>query len=297
MPIPEEQLTTWSGLGSVAQSRDTYATIKSTLESNSASYANRTFTTFLQGSYGNDTNIYGDSDVDVVIQLTSSFYYDLSRLTEAERAGFSGAYGNADYTLATFKKEVIEVITQQFGSGVKVGSKTIHIPGSGNRRNADVLPACNFRRYRKFAGLGSEDYIEGLCFFMLDGSRIEKFPKLHSENCTAKHQATNQWFKPMVRILKNVRNRMVKDGLIEDGLAPSYYLEGLLYNVPIEKFGGSYVDTFVACINWLYQVDRTKLVCANGQFFLLTEGLPVTWRADKCEKFLKAAVELWKNWK
>ncbi|MGA2492094.1 MAG: nucleotidyltransferase [Roseiarcus sp.] len=296
MPIPEGQLTTWSGLGSVAQSRDTYATIKNVLESKSTSYANRGFTTFLQGSYGNDTNIFGDSDVDVVIELTSSFYYDLSRLADAERAGFSGAYGKAEYTLPTFKKEVIEVVTQKFGDGVKMGAKAIHIPGSGNRRDADVLPAFKFRRYRKFVSVGSEDYVEGLCFFALDGSRIENFPKLHSENCTAKHQATNQWFKPMVRIFKNMRNRMVSEGLIEDGLAPSYYLEGLLYNVPIEKFGGSYVDTFVACISWLYSADRTKCVCANGQFFLLTEGLSVTWRADKCEKFLKAAVDFWKSW-
>lgn len=29
--------------------------------------------------------------------------------------------------------------------------------------------------------------------------------------------------------------------MIVDGLAPSYFLEGLLYNVPDENFGGGYV--------------------------------------------------------
>ena len=32
----------------------------------------------------------------------------------------------------------------------------------------------------------------------------------------------------MVRILKNMRSRLVEDGSIEKGSAPSYFLEGLL---------------------------------------------------------------------
>jgi len=67
MPIPESQLETWSKPGSVAQSRDTYATIKRALENTNATYASRNFEVFLQGSYGNDTNIFAESDVDVVM--------------------------------------------------------------------------------------------------------------------------------------------------------------------------------------------------------------------------------------
>jgi hypothetical protein len=33
---------------------------------------------------------------------------------------------------------------------------------------------------------------------------------------------------------------MVDDGLIKAGVAPSYYIEGLLYNVPNEKLTSSY---------------------------------------------------------
>lgn len=77
------------------------------------------------------------------------------------------------------------------------------------------------------------------------------YPKQHSTNCTAKHQATNQWFKPTVRILKNMRNGMASAGLIEKKIAPSYYLEGLLYNVPNDKFGTNYEDTFVNAYNWI----------------------------------------------
>lgn len=72
MGIPEPQLDTWSHQGSVAQSSATYATVKNALEDPGAPYAYKSYEVYLQGSYGNDTNIYSESDVDVVIQLESS---------------------------------------------------------------------------------------------------------------------------------------------------------------------------------------------------------------------------------
>ena len=69
MAIPETQLETWSHQGSVAQSSSTYATIKNTLEEAGTAYNDKNYKVFLQGSYGNDTNIYSESDVDVVIRL------------------------------------------------------------------------------------------------------------------------------------------------------------------------------------------------------------------------------------
>jgi hypothetical protein len=64
MAIPESQLTTWSSQGSITQSANTYATIKLALESGDTTYAGKSYEIFLQGSYGNDTNVYADSDVD-----------------------------------------------------------------------------------------------------------------------------------------------------------------------------------------------------------------------------------------
>ena len=65
-----------------------------------------------------------------------------------------------------------------------------------------------------------------MCFFTSSVDRIVNYPKQHSANCTAKHQATSMWFKPMVRILKNMRGKLVDAGAIDDGSAPSYFLEG-----------------------------------------------------------------------
>ena len=36
-----------------------------------------TYDIYLQGSYQNDTNISGDSDVDVMLELKSTFYHDM----------------------------------------------------------------------------------------------------------------------------------------------------------------------------------------------------------------------------
>ena len=69
MAIPEAQLDTWSHQGSIKQSSTTYATIRSALLAEGSAYANKETKVFLQGSYGNATNIYAESDVDVVIVL------------------------------------------------------------------------------------------------------------------------------------------------------------------------------------------------------------------------------------
>ena len=69
MPIPESQLDTWSHQGSITQSSTTYNAIKGALEDSTTPYAGKNFKVFLQGSYGNDTNIYAESDVDIIIRL------------------------------------------------------------------------------------------------------------------------------------------------------------------------------------------------------------------------------------
>ena len=38
---------------------------------------------------------------------------------------------------------------------------------------------------------------------------------------------------------------MIEAKIIEDGLAPSYFIEGLMYNAPAEYFGGSNQANFI----------------------------------------------------
>lgn len=296
MPIPESQLDTWSHQGSITQSSSTYNAIKNTLRSDSASYSDKDYTVFLQGSYGNDTNIYSESDVDLVVKLNDCFQHDLSALPPAQEEAFKYFHSDAKYTHVNFKADVLSVLSEKYEDDVDSGEKAIAIAANGNRRKADVIAAIQFRRYHKFLSNSDQSYDDGICFYTSSGERIANYPKQHSDNLTKKHQSTSEWFKPMARILKNIRGRLITEGMIESGVAPSYYLEGLLYNVPDAHFGQSYSDSFTSAINWLHGADRSDFVCANQQYYLLRDNSSVSWRADKCDSFLAAATDLWNQW-
>lgn len=297
MSIPESQLERWSHQGSITQSAQTYNSIKGVLEADGTPYAGKDFKVFLQGSYGNDTNIYSESDVDIVIQSNEAFYYDLDWLADEQKAAFHTAYpGSASYGYEEFKADVVKVLKAQYGDAVTVGPKAIAIAASGSRRKADVIAAVQYRQYWKFLNRAEPSYHEGICFFGSDGTRIANFPKQHSANLTRRHQASGQWFKPVVRILKNARERLKDDAVIKADVAPSYYLEGLLYNVPVEMFGSSYSDSLGGALEWLKTADKKDFLCANERYYLLRENSPVTWRAAKCDEFLAAMQELWDNW-
>jgi hypothetical protein len=297
MSIPESQLETWSHQGAIQQSASTYATIRAALDAPGAAYFNKPHVVFLQGSYGNDTNIFSESDVDVVIRLDSLFYHDLERLPQPQKDAFKASFADAIDTYADFKRDVINQLRIKFGSAAKTGAKAVKIEAEGNRRASDVLIATKFRRYRRFLSLSDQDYTEGICFLPESGARIENYPLLHSANLTAKHKATKEWLKPMIRVLKNLRGRLVESGTISTDLAPSYYLEGLLYNVPRDKFGGTYGASLANALNWILQADRSTFLCANEQFFLLRDGAATCWSIADCDAFLQAAVALWNNWK
>jgi hypothetical protein len=295
MAIPESQLDTWSHQGSVQQSSDTYATVKRALEANDTKYADKSRDVFLQGSYGNDTNIYAESDVDIVMRTDSIYYYDTSALNPQELQSFYASFTAATYTYAEYKSQVVQALQKSFGQNdVKSGEKAVKIKASGNRRSSDVVVATEFRRY--YSGPMGPLYVPGICFFTPVGTQISNYPKQHSANLTAKHQATYQWFKPMVRILKNMRSKLRNDGVLAPGSAPSYFIEGLLYNVPNDKFGTSYGDTFVAAVNWIITADRTKFVTPSGQHYLARDGAPECWPCSNCNTFIDEIVKLWNEW-
>jgi hypothetical protein len=298
MTIPLSQLQTWSGQGAIVTSATTYATIKAALEDANAKYKDWDFRIFLQGSYGNDTNIYAESDVDVVIRYDGAFYHDIKDRPPDEQATFEAAYpNNGTYSYRDFKEHVRQALSVKFGDSVKPGTKAIRIEGSGNRRSADVIVAFEFRRYHKFKGTYDESHVTGMCFFLSDGTRVANYPNQHSENLTTKHQATSNKLKPMIRIFKNTRSKMIDDGLIVKGSAPSYYIEGLLYNVPDDQFEGDYQDIFLNILTWLYATkDRTKFVCANEQYYLLRDNSNTCWACPDGENFINAAIKLWNDW-
>jgi hypothetical protein len=296
LAIPEAQLVTWSHQPASGPSRDTYAAVLVVLQDTAAPFADKNPDVYLQGSYGNDTNVVRESDVDVVACIPTTFAHDARTLPPEQYQAFERAYpGSASYSYAQYKHDVANWLTRKYGSAVRNGTKAIHIPAGQNRRDCDVLPAIEYRYYYRFNTLRDQYFAPGICFYLPDGTQVVNFPKQHSDNCTTKHQSTTSRFKPTVRMYKNMRNYMVDHGLMKDGLAPSYFIEGMLYNAQKEMFSARCDDTFVATYNYILNADRSQFRCANGIHFLLGDS-HVNWPAANCDTYLNALSRLWNNW-
>jgi hypothetical protein len=295
LAISEQQLITWSHQGSIKQSATTYSAIKTILEDKNAPYANRSFKIFLQGSYGNDTNIYADSDVDIVICLTSTYYFDVSNLDPIEKAAFEANRSPASYGFNDFKKEVFDWLKLHFGTGVKQGKKAIFIPRTEGRRDADVLACSEHHQYLSYRSSWDNQFHKGICFWASDGTKVINFPKQHRENCTAKHQNTSSRFKANVRVFKNMRNTMINANYIAKGIALSYFIEGMLWNVPSQDFTSSYQQTFENCLYWLDQCNPTQLTCANGLHWLIRDGADVCWNMKDFQSLTRASKLYWNS--
>ena len=182
----------------------------------------------MQGSYGNDTNVRGDSDVDVVIYTKDTYHYDIDHLPADQKQRYQQENKDVPSAGPSFKQEVIAWLNKQYGAAnVIPGNKAILLKGNSYRRDADILIATEHRQYYSYNGDPKVGHHKGVRFFAANGTSIVNFPKLHGRACTDKHQATNDQFKPTIRIFKNMRNRMIEKGIIHrTALAPSYYIEG-----------------------------------------------------------------------
>jgi hypothetical protein len=89
MPIPESQLETWSRQGAGVTAKNTHEAIRRALAADEDSrLRDADFEVYLQGSYRNDTNTRGDSDVDVVAQLNSTFVSNTAELSFGEQSRY-----------------------------------------------------------------------------------------------------------------------------------------------------------------------------------------------------------------
>lgn len=285
MSIPESQLKTWAKQGAIDTAKSTADSVENALNYYDKWPENIEFLVYLQGSYKNSTNIRGDSDVDVVAQLNSSFYNDLSdygkRFLELT---------TDSYDWSAYRADVLKALTSYYGANQIVeGNKTLKVKATSNRLPADVI-ACV--KYRKYNSLNHCDYVEGICFWTRNESReIINYPKIHYHNGVSKHQNTDKWYKPVVRMFKNMRTHLPEDQ------TPSYFLECLIYNVPDSRFGKSYQGSFSEIIKWLSQCNNQTMyefVCQNEQQKLFGDS-PEQWNVLQAKEFIRNASSLWIN--
>lgn len=246
----------------------------------------------VQGSYGNNTNIKVDSDIDICAMLKDTFY------SEYREGAKDSDYGFVDgtNTYHDYKKWIIEALITKFGvANITVGNKAIQIKSNSYRVQADVIAAFQFRNYKDDISNNPNNFIEGIKFFSSDGDAIINYPKIHIRNGIQKNNDTSRKFKRTVRLYKRIRNKMKEDGIgVPRGIS-SYLIEGLLWNTPNSIFNSatSWNMLLKDSITFLYNKTKEDSTCkdwgvVSEQFYLFHSSYK--WSRADVNSFL---VQMW----
>lgn len=289
MSISEAQLETWSHQGAVTTAKSTHESIRNALAF--YHWPRPEYECHLQGSYKNDTNTRGNSDVDLVVEQQSAFY---SNLTEAEKQEMG--ITPATYDFPSFRSDVIQALINHYGwaSIDSSGAKSIKVAGSDGRLSADVVVCYEYRNYQNHRTVA-----RGIAFpNQRTNELVVNYPQLHYDNGVAKNgtNRTNGWYKPSVRMIKNARSQIVQNKPSLASRFPSYFVECLLYNVPDTLFGRSYQSTYLGCTYYIMKIlndgGASSFRCQNGinQLF----GMSSTqWREEDARLFVGELFSLW----
>jgi hypothetical protein len=234
---------------------------------------------FAQGSYCNRTNVREDSDVDVCVRCSDSFFYDLPKGVTSADCGFV-VPGPVSYV--SYKNDVGAALTAYFKDGHATrGNKAFDIKENTYRIAADVVPCFEFRRY-------AEDltHIKGVAFDPDSGGRIQNWPKQHYANGVEKNTDTAGRFKDVVRILKRLCYTMRNEEIVAAAPIPSFLIECLVWNAPSAAFGHDtytedvretlanlFNDTteFEKCKEW-GEINELKYLFRTSQPWTLTQA-------------------------
>jgi hypothetical protein len=189
----------------------------------------RTIETFVQGSYANNTNVRQNSDVDICLMLTSTFYCNYVEGKTDEDYGYTS--GSMTYT--DYKSHIINLLKTKFGlDTVTIGNRSTKVNANSYHVNADIVPAFEYRDYRIIGSIDPSKYVKGIKFYSADGKEIVNYPQDHIMNGTQKNKDTNYAYKKLVRIMKHIRDKMVEAGLVDGDTITSFLIECLVWNVP-----------------------------------------------------------------
>ena len=185
----------------------------------------------LHGSYGNNTNVRQNSDVDVAVVLK-----DLCIANYEQAPGLNDqmmGLAPKNYSLAQLRADAEGALRNHFGTTrVQSKNKAIHIKETGSHLEADVIACVEYRRYRP-----DGKYHSGICFQTLDGKQIHGWPDQNLANGNAKTEATGRRYKRVVRILKRLTYEMADAGKPAPRAMPGCLIEALCYNLPIATYG------------------------------------------------------------
>ncbi len=198
---------------------------------------------FAQGSYRARTNVRLNSDVDICIRYNGSFFpeYPLGASKET--------FGHIDgkLTFESFKNSVQSALENRFGkTGVTRGNKAFDVHANTYRIDSDVVPTFEHRRYTGALNAdGTPHYLSGVAFRSDAGVLTINWPQQVYDNGVSRNALTGRCYKRVIRILKRLRDKMQDEGIAEAKGMPSFLLECVAFNAPIEVFGH---DTYTSIV-------------------------------------------------
>ena len=236
MKYTEETLQSWTKPASETEEQkieNTINMIKSAINA-SNEFDDLTVEIFVQGSYANNTNVRTNSDVDVCVMLTSTFYTEYP----AGKSDIDYGFSKGTISYEEYHRRVKNAVVKKFGTeNVRQGNKSLKVRSNTYHVNADVVVALLLKNYKAIGSTDPQKYIEGTRFFAANtGEKVTNYPKLHIENGKQKNNATNYNYKYLTRIFKRVRNSMVENGIVNGDKISSFLVECLVWNVPNKIF-------------------------------------------------------------
>ncbi len=296
MEIPENHLKIWAQPGTVQGAKNTHTAIRNALAGHQWPDDVR-YRTYLQGSYRNNTHLRRQSDVDVVVELTSIPIRDGSCLSDAQRRLLQKSFPEPEYGWRRFRRDVHRAITDSFGaSRVKEGKKTLKLVMESTNIPVDVVVAIRYLTYTEYAGQRSYKRAEGLGLYLPAEERwIVNYPHLHRRNGVVKEKATNWWFRRTIRMFKNARAQLIRDGRLGPDMARSFHIEFLLFNVPNRFLAGSYQSAYSSALYWLRDNDLTRFASQDKQFLVFDRG-PDSWNESDARTLIDSLVKQYADW-
>ena len=258
MSIPESTLSKWSHHQASTAFKQAHVPIRETLDDHKALKQFK-YDVFLQGSYKNDTNLGGDSDVDVVVRLSSKLKPAVAELT-GERLQKNGSHTFVYGQWKSFRDEALKAMRARFGKTAESGRKTLKVPKGKIPADADLVVTVSHR--------------EGIGFYLPDEERwVVSFPQQHHDRGLKKEKAANRRFKRTIRMFKAARNRLVDRKVLTKDDAPSYFIECLLYNVPNGLFAAKLAPTYTGIVDWLKTAKPRTSNARTGRCLSSDRGL------------------------
>ncbi|HWO07254.1 MAG TPA: nucleotidyltransferase [Candidatus Paceibacterota bacterium] len=258
--ISEEQINRWANPPSETESEKCTNAIKQITDALRDHFGDK-ISFIRQGSHRNNTNIRHDSDVDLAVLYSGSYFPGTGALTPADKQLYERHSSPAAYPYRKFKEDVNAVLQAKFGlANTQRKNKCIRVSGNSYRVNADVVPVFPYRRYKSY------DVVEAEGIALVPDNSfdiIHSFPNQHYDNGVAKNNRTGKAFKSVVRIFKNVRNDLNDKKLLRGGDMPSFFIECLVWNVPDTYFDGkTYREDALAVADKIWD-DMQNATLAN----------------------------------